>query len=264
MSSLRNFIDKKRNTGEKLLSIYLTAGFPTEAATVPLLKTIVKSGADFIELGVPFSDPLADGPTIQNASQVALQNGMTLSKTLRLLQEFTEKNSAPVLLMGYANPFLHFGWEKFLDHARQSGAGGLIIPDLPPEESEQLCQMANARGLDLIFLIAPNTPKERLTLIDRQTTAFIYAVSLTGVTGARDSLPEKSKIFLQNLRKTVSHPILTGFGISNAETARGVAPYCDGVIVGSAIIREIAKNPDPQAARDAVGKLVEQIKTALR
>ncbi len=263
MSSLRNFIEKKRNKGEKLLSIYLTAGFPTETATLQLLEMIAKAGADFIELGVPFSDPLADGPTIQNASQVALKNGMTLPKTLHLMKKFTEKNSTPVLLMGYANPFMHFGWKKLIAQAEQCGASGFIIPDLPPEESEQLCQMAKARGLDLIFLIAPNTPKERLALIERQTTAFIYAVSLTGVTGARDSLPDETKIFLQNLRESTDHPVLVGFGISNAATARSVAPYCDGVIVGSAVIREIAKNPDPQAARDAVGRLVKQIKHAI-
>ncbi len=263
MSQLREYMEKKRAAGEKLLSIYLTAGFPTAAATLPLLETIAAAGADLIELGVPFSDPLADGPTIQNASQVALQNGMTVSGALELLGEFTGRNPIPTLLMGYANPFLHFGWEKLLDAAQRRGARGFIIPDLPPEESEDFCELARRRDLDLIFLVAPNSPPARVARIVRRAAGFIYAVSLTGVTGARAVLPPETKSFLQNLRSRTDRPILAGFGIAGPESARSIIPYCDGVIVGSAVIKTIQAQPDLSAAKTAVAELVAGLKAAI-
>lgn len=262
-SNLRTYLDKKRRNGEKMLSIYLTTGFPTPEATLPLLNAIVDAGADLVELGIPFSDPLADGPTIQNAAQVALKNGTTLAKSLKMLADFTAAQSVPAILMGYSNPFMHYGWAKLMDDAKAAGAGGFIIPDLPPEESERICEMARKRDLDIIFLVAPNTPKSRIELVNSQSGGFVYAVSLTGVTGARDTLPPETRAFLERLRSQIVHPVLVGFGISNAETARAIAPYCDGVIVGSAVIRAIADAKNIDSAVANVRKLVGEIKSAL-
>ena len=263
VSLLRKTIAARLGCGDKLLSIYLTAGYPTPEATLPLLDAIVAAGADMVELGIPFSDPLADGPTIQNASQAALSAGMTLKGALRLLGEFRRAHETPAILMGYSNPFQHFGWELLLDKALQQGASGFIIPDLPPEESADLCKLVRGRGLDLIFLVAPNTPRVRIELINELAGGFIYAVTLTGITGAREKLPPETLRFLQDLRKISTHPILAGFGIANAETARRIAPYCDGVIVGSAVIHQIAAGKTLDESIRNVAALVSDIKAAL-
>ena len=264
MTILEKYIGDKRAKGEKLLSVYLTAGFPTIETTLPMLETIAEAGADLIELGIPFSDPLADGPVIQNASRTALQNGITLSRALEMLHSLSQRCHVPSLLMGYANPFFQFGWEKLLDHVREAGASGLIVPDLPPEESTPLTDLLSQRELELIHLAAPNTLPERLKHIDNLGGAFIYAVSLTGVTGVRDKLPAETQIFLQRLRQTTQRPILAGFGISNPETARLLAPSCDGVIVGSAIIQCIDKSPDLKTAREKTRQFIKELKLSLR
>jgi len=263
MSELRSYLENKIARGEKILSVYLTAGFPEPAATLPLLETLVEVGVDLIELGVPFSDPLADGPTIQAASQQALAAGTNMAMALEMLRKFRENYSVPVLLMGYANPFMQFGWEKLVQEAKSAGANGFIIPDLPPEESGDILAEMNRAGLDNIFLVSPNTPPERLRRIDSLTTAFIYAVSVTGVTGARETLPQQTADFLQSLRKRTRYPLLVGFGISNAKTAAEMSRYGDGVIIGSAVINRIAQSADLQSAQAAVFDFVREIKAAL-
>jgi len=263
MSALRNYLENKIARGEKILSVYLTAGFPEPAATLPLLETLVEAGVDLIELGVPFSDPLADGPTIQAASQQALAAGTTLAMVLEMLRKFRENHSIPVLLMGYANPFMQFGWKKLAQQAKSVGANGFIIPDLPPEESSNILAEMNRAGLDNIFLVSPNTPPERLRRIDSLSTAFIYAVSVTGVTGARETLPQQTADFLQNLRKQTRHPLLVGFGISNVKTAAEIGRYGDGVIIGSAVINRIAQSRELSSARKAVYDFVREIKMSL-
>lgn len=264
MSVLRSYLENKISRGEKILSVYLTAGFPDPAATLPLLETLVEAGVDLIELGVPFSDPLADGPTIQAASQQALAAGTTPAKVLEILRKFRENHTIPALLMGYANPFMQFGWEKLTQQAKSAGANGFIIPDLPPEESGDILTEMNRAGLDCIFLVSPNTPPERLRRIDSLSTAFIYAVSVTGVTGARETLPRQTADFLQNLRKQTRHPLLVGFGISNAKTASKMSRYGDGVIIGSAVINRIAQSRDLSDACEAVFDFVREIKKALK
>ncbi len=263
MHTLRDYLDAKISAGKKLLSIYLTAGYPTPEATLPLLEAIAQGGADLIELGVPFSDPLADGPTIQQASQIALKNGMTVAGALNLLKEFRRRHSLPVLLMGYANPFMQFGWERLVAEAAKAGAAGFIVPDLPPEESDFLHRLLKPHRLTLVYLAAPNTPTERLQRIDRLTGGFIYAVSLTGVTGAREQLPPETEEFLIRLRQVSGHPLLVGFGISGPESAARLAPYCDGIIVGSALIRRIEDSPDVPTAVARVREFVAGLRTAL-
>ncbi len=263
MLPLRQKLQAKLDRGEKLVSIFLTAGYPEPAATLPLLNTLVEAGADLIELGVPFSDPLADGPTIQMASQKALAAGATLAHALRYAKEFCGTTPTPLLLMGYANPFVQMGWKSVIESAAAAGVSGFIIPDLPFEESDFLQNDLTAAKLDLIHLVSPNTTPERIDRINALTQSFIYAVSVTGVTGARAQLPVETVSFIRKLRVSVSHPVLVGFGVSNAETARELAQHCDGVIIGSALIERIATAPDLASAQNNVFEFVSEIKRAL-
>ncbi len=263
MSELGNVLQEKIAAGEKLLSIYLTAGFPDAEATLPLLRALAEGGADFIELGVPFSDPLADGPVIQAASTQALSRGMSVAGSLELCAQFTRESELPVLLMGYANPFMKFDWQKLASAAKQAGVAGMIIPDLPPEESGQVQKILRSAGIELIFLVSPNTSDDRIALIDRLTGAFIYAVSVTGVTGARDSLPQQTTDFLQRLRRQTRHPLMVGFGVSNAAMARSLAAHADGVILGSSVIELIRSAASTEHACMRVREFVREIKAAL-
>jgi tryptophan synthase alpha chain len=253
---LQDYLKISRAQHRKLLSLFLTAGFPQSEATLPLLKLLGAAGADLIELGMPFSDPLADGPTIQRSSQIALQNGMTAKKVLAIAEAAKSQLRAPLILMGYYNPILQFGPEKFARAAAEAGVQGLIIPDLPPEESLALRETAGALGVSLIYLASPNTSEKRLALIDELTTSFIYAVSVTGVTGARENIANQASEFLQRLRQQVKHPVLVGFGVAGAADARQLSDYCDGVIVGSALLHQIEKHwPSTQSVSDFVGAL---------
>jgi tryptophan synthase alpha chain len=264
LSYLKSYLDDKIKNGEKILSIYLTAGFPTVDATLPLLETITSAGADIIEIGVPFSDPLADGPTIQQASQVALRNNISLPKIFEIISDLKIKHDIPVLLMGYCNPFLQFGWERLARSAEDSQISGFIIPDLPPEESGAVKPIFQQKEIDLIYLAAPNTPPERLRQIEQLSNSFIYAVSLTGVTGTRDKLPDQTKDFLIRLRQISKKNILVGFGVSNSATAQNLVHYCDGVIIGSAIIKLIQNSPEPADAKKRIFDFIKKVKGSLK
>jgi len=263
MLKLQEYFTNGPARERKLLSLFLTAGFPTPAATIPLLHLLADNGADLIELGMPFSDPLADGPTIQRTSQIALQNGITVKKVLQLVAEVTPRLRPPVILMGYYNPIFKFGPEQFVREAAQAGAQGLIIPDLPPEESRPLQDAAASAGLSLIYLVSPNTLPHRLQLIDELTTSFVYAVSITGVTGARDAVAATTMEFLQRLRRELRHPVLVGFGVANAADARLLASHCDGVIVGSALLNEIEKDGWLPAGRQKIAAFVQSLRAGL-
>lgn len=239
---LQNYLLNRRKENQKLLSLFLTAGFPQIDATLPLLRLLDESGADLIELGIPFSDPLADGPTIQRASQIALQNGVTLKKVLEMATAVKPQLQAPLILMGYYNPILQFGPQEFAQAAAEAGVQGLIIPDLPPEESWALRETAGRLGISLIYLVSPNTSAQRLRMIDELTTSFIYAVSITGVTGARENVANSAQEFLQMLRLQVRNPILVGFGVATAAEAHTLSAFCDGIIVGSALLTQIERN----------------------
>ncbi len=263
MNDLRERLVEKISKKQKILSIYLTAGFPEADSTVSLLRAIAENGADLIELGVPFSDPQADGPVIQQASQKALDAGMRVAKVFSILQEFRCFSTVPVILMGYANPFMKYGWRRCAEEAAAAGANGFIIPDLPPEESGDLTRLCRTNGLDQIYLITPVTPVTRIELINSLTSGFIYAVSITGVTGERRELPLETIQFLRRLRKTSRHPVLVGFGVSNQETAKSLAAESDGVIIGSAIIRLIAESKNTGEACEKVKAFVWMIKDSL-
>jgi tryptophan synthase alpha chain len=223
----------------KLLIPFVTCGYPTKARTLDLLRACAAGGADRIELGIPWSDPLADGPVIQETSRVALLNGTTMLDAFAIAGRFRE---APLLFMTYVNPVLQFGLPRFFSRAKAAGLAGVIIPDLPPEESDEARAAAAMGGVPLVYLCAPTCTDARIRLIDRLSRDFIYLVSVRGVTGARSGVASDLGAFVKRVRKFSKRPLCVGFGISTPADAHRVAAMADGVIVGSAILKR-AKNP---------------------
>lgn len=251
-------------TGEKALVPFLTAGDPDFETTEALVLCMAEAGADMIELGVPFSDPIAEGPTIQRASERALAGGANLRAILELVSRLRPKLEIPLILMGYANPLYAMGEERFSELAASVGVDGIIVPDLPPEEGAGLYDRCNARGIDCILLAAPTTTPERLVLLAEKTRGFLYYVSLTGVTGARGTIAEGVEEGVAAARKAGDIPVCVGFGISTPEHATQIGAYADGVVVGSAIVDRIEAAGSRDAAVDSVAKFVAQMKAGLR
>ncbi len=255
MSRITSTFTELKQQNRTAFMPYLVAGDPDMDTTRRLILAMERSGANLIELGIPFSDPMADGPTNQLAAERALKAGATLTNTLAMLKELRRESAIPVMLMGYYNPFFRYGLEKFCCDAAGAGADGLIIPDLQPDDADEIRPHANAVDLDTVFLVAPTSTPERLELVERESRGFVYAVSLTGVTGARDSLPPELAGFIAGARRIISLPICVGFGISTPEMAAEVAKIADGVIVGSAIVKRIAGAVD--AGTDPVPAVAE-------
>lgn len=246
-----------RQVGRAALMPYFTLGYPDPETSLNVIEAVARAGADLIELGVPFSDPLADGPTIQRSTQVALEHGVNVARCLEMAAELRARGVAqPLLLMGYYNPILAFGVERFVEAATEAGADGFIVPDLPPEEAGALEAACRAKERALVFLLAPTSTPERVALAAARTSGFLYLVSLTGVTGARDQLPPDLAAFVERVRAVAKTSLAVGFGISTPAQARAVGQIADGVIVGSALIDAAgqAENP-PQAAADFVAGL---------
>jgi len=257
----RTFVQLRKRRQKALIG-YITAGFPTRGDLPQLVRLLEKAGTDILEIGVPFSDPIADGPTIQHASQVALQQGATLGWVLTSVKRLRQNGiKIPLILMTYCNPVYSMGIERFFKAASAAGVDGTIFPDLIPEEADDYAHAARKYGLDLIYLAAPTTPKERIRMIAAQTHGFLYAVSLTGVTGTRRVLPIELPRFLKSIRAVCRKPIAVGFGISTPALARAAARHADGIIVGSALIREIEKSHN-NGFGDAV-RFVRHLKGAL-
>lgn len=225
--------------GYKALIAYLTVGYPDLETTRRAAIALASSGSDIIELGIPFSDPLADGTTIQRASHHALQNGITPQQCLTMAGQIHREINTPLVFMTYYNPVYHFGLDAFCRHCADAGVSGLIVPDLPPEEGLALEAVAEKNKLDLIYLLAPTSQEGRIRLVAEHSQGFIYLVSVTGVTGARDRLPEDLGGFIARVRKQTAKPLCVGFGISTAEQVQQMAEIADGVIVGSRIIQLI-------------------------
>ncbi len=236
MSRIAARLAQRRGEGRRALATFITAGDPTLDATVPALQALVRGGADIVELGVPFSDPEAEGPSIQRSSERALANGVALADVLQVATAFRRVDAdTPVVLMGYLNPLLRMGYEAFAKRAAAAGVDGVILVNLPPEEADAAQTTLAARGLDLIFLVAPTTRRERAEHIAARASGFIYYVSLKGVTGARHLDVADVERGVAALRAVSDLPVLVGFGIRDAESARAVAARADGVVVGSAL-----------------------------
>lgn len=237
---------------KKLLSAYLMPGYPQKDCTLSLLKSAEEAGVDLVELGIPFSDPLADGPVIQKAAQTAIENGMTPLVILSLVREFRHNSRMPIILMGYMNSFLNGIGPDFPAKLKEAGADGVIIPDLSFEESEKVRGQIVEAGLSIVFLIAPTSGDDRIGKIDAATTDFSYCVSVTGVTGARKNLVSTEVTdFLQRVRRTAVKPFVVGFGISTPETAHEISRFSDGIVVGSALLQKISQAPPGREAQNA-------------
>lgn len=221
---------------------YITMGYPSVETTLKVVPLLASSGCDIVELGIPFSDPLADGATIQRASYEALRQGVTPKLCFELVQELRQRVEIPLVFMTYYNPVLKFGLEQFCSKCAEVGIDGLIIPDLPPEEGQDLEKSTKRHGLDLIYLLSPASTEERIQLVTSRSSGFIYLVSLTGVTGARDKLPEELEGFVARVKERTEKPLCVGFGVSTPEQARRIAKIADGVIVGSRIIQLIKED----------------------
>lgn len=254
--NLNQVIKNKIKTGNKLLSVFVTAGFPERNATSEIILNLAESGVDFVELGIPFSDPIADGPVIQTASQTALQNGFQLRQIFFILEEVRKKSDIPIILMGYLNPIYSFGLFDFFSKASQFGADGFIIPDWPLEESAKKRDLLNDLDLDLIHLIAPNTPNDRILQIDSISTSFLYCVAYTGVTGQQNE--QMNHLFFESLKKKINHPFLIGFGVKNRNDFKTYTQFSDGVIIGSEFIRILQKS-DLQNRKQMIRMFVKNI-----
>lgn len=243
-----NRIDKTfkglKKVHKKAFIAYITAGDPSLEMTGKIVLALEKSGVDIIELGIPFSDPVADGPTIQAASQRALAKKASLKKIFAMVQALRRKTAMPVVFMTYYNPVFKFGLAKFFDACRKTGVDGVIIPDLSIEEAGESVALGKKNGIAVIFLIAPTSPMARIKEIAAKSRGFIYYVSLTGVTGARKKLPPEILSKVKSIKSVTDKPIAVGFGISDAKQARSIAVFADGVIVGSAIVKIIGEKKD--------------------
>lgn len=240
--------------GYKILIPYVTIGYPDIEATLRVVPLLADNSCDIVELGIPFSDPLADGITIQKASYKALQNRVTPTLCLEIATELSRKVKIPLVFMTYFNPVFNFGIDKFCAACIGAGVSGLIIPDLPPEESLELELASQRYGLDLIYLLAPNSTEERIKLVAERSRSFIYLVSVTGTTGVRDKLPEDLEIFVAKVRKIAKQPLCVGFGISTPEQIKQVAKVADGIIVGSKIVQLMEEDPSLLKLKDFVEK----------
>jgi len=250
--------------GELGLVAYLTAGDPSLAATEEIVLRAAEAGADVIELGVPFSDPVADGPTIQRASERALRVGTKLSKVIDLVSALRNKTEVPIVLFGYFNPILQMGLADFSRRAAKAGADGVLVTDMTPEESPEYCTAMHENGLDTIFLAAPTSTDERLRRIAEVSTGFLYVISRTGVTGAKDSLPEELPPMVRRVRKFTSLPIAVGFGISVPAQVTVLGGIADAVVVGSSLVAEIEKASSASDAAEAIAARVKKLKDAAR
>ena len=264
MKRIEEKFKQLKNQREKALIPFIAAGDPSLSMTKAMVLEMERQGADMIELGVPFSDPLADGPTIQKAYLRGLKNQTTLKDVINLIMELRKETEIPLILMSYYNLIYKMGESLFVQQAAQAGVDGIIVPDLPPEEGEFLQSMAEEDGIDTIHLIAPTTPDKRVQFIAQKGSGFLYYVSLMGVTGERENIAQNLTLSLQTIKSLTPMPISVGFGISSPQHVRSVSPWVDGVIVGSAIVKLIENNLDNPGLVDIVGKFVAGLKAATR
>ena len=262
MSRIQGTFEKLRKAGRKALIPYVTAGDPDPRATVPILHAMVQAGADVLELGVPFSDPMADGPVIQRSGERALKHHVGLDRVLAMVREFRAVDaSTPLVLMGYANPIEAMGQEAFIRAAHEAGVDGVIVVDYPPEECQEFARQLRQRGLDLIFLLAPTSTPERIAMIAQMASGYIYYVSLRGVTGVADIDLADVAGKIAQIRARTALPVGVGFGIRDGATARAICDIADAAIIGSRIIQEI--EAAPESARERVAAFLSGVRQAM-
>jgi tryptophan synthase alpha chain len=263
MSRIEKKFSELRTKGEKALICFLTAGDPSLEKTREIILGMEEAGVDCLEIGVPFSDPTADGPIIQAASQRALKNGATLANILDMIESIRKTSGIPIVLFGYYNPILSYGPERFAKKAKEAGVDGILVVDLPPEEAAELRQFTDPAGIDFISLIAPTTSNERVKQIAAHATGFLYYISITGVTGTAKPQIEEVKKDVERIRKVTQLPLAIGFGISTPEQAKEIAPYADGIVVGSAIVKMIAENSQQSDLVSVVSQYAREMKKAI-
>jgi len=262
VTRIGRLFERLRREGRCGMVAYLTAGDPTPDATPALVAALERGGADLIELGVPFSDPIADGPVIQRAGDRALRAGMTLAKVLDTARAIRRRSEIPLLLFTYLNPVLRYGFERLANDAKQAGIDGCLLIDVSVEEAEEYVRVMRAAGLDTVFLGAPTSTEERLRLVARYSSGFIYLVSRTGITGERDNIAESALPLIERMRAQTGLPLAMGFGVSKPEHVAALARHVEAVVVGSAVVRQIERDPagleafmrnltEPLAMRDA-------------
>ncbi|WP_299648078.1 tryptophan synthase subunit alpha [uncultured Jannaschia sp.] len=258
MTRIDDTFARLRATNRKAFVTYIMAGDPDTETTKRIVRGLGDAGVDVIELGLPFTDPMADGPTIQLAGQRALDGGMTLQGTLDIVRDLrAHDDTTPVVLMGYYNPIYSRGVDRFLEEAREAGVDGLIVVDLPPEEDDELCIPAQRAGLNFIRLATPTTDDRRLPKVLENTSGFVYYVSITGITGAGSASAEKVAPEVSRIKAATDLPVIVGFGIKTPDAARDIAAVADGCVVGSAIVDRIGKGDDVEAVLDYVRTLAE-------
>ena len=261
MSRIRDILSNPER--HKLLIPFFTSGYPTRAKSVELVRVALDNGADMVELGMPFSDPMADGSEIQLSSQTALDRGHTMADLFGTVTKVRSQSAVPLILMGYFNPVLAYGLERFSSRLAECGGDGLIIPDLPVDEAAQLAVPAERNGLSMVYLVAPTSSARRVAAIDRAATDFVYAVTVTGITGGRSRYRGETIGYLGELKRRLTKPFVAGFGVSSPESARQLARHADGVVIGSALIKTYRMAPHHQAGLKAVGRLLRSIRRGL-
>jgi len=265
MSRLEDVFARTAATGELALVAYLTAGYPTPAETVGLVAAAVDAGADVIELGVPFSDPMGDGPALQASNTAAIAAGMTVGRALEAVAEVRRAGIAvPIALRGFCNPFLHYGVERLLDDAVAAGVDAFVVPDLPANEADEWVEAAAARGLDLVFFTGPDSRPERRAYSAARASGFLHCLAPAAVTGTREDLDPRLLGYLSDARKATDLPLAVDVEGSSPERLRALRGHADGVVVGSAIVSRIGEEQDSDARRSAVHTLVSELKTACR
>jgi len=264
MGRIGKKFESLRAKNEKALVVYLTAGDPSLAVTKELIFGLEKAGVDILEIGVPFSDPTADGPVIQAASQRALKTGTTLAGVLKMVADFRLSSQIPIVLFGYFNPIFAYGVEKFARTASEAGVDGVLVVDLPPEEAHELRVYSDAAGLDFISLVAPTSGKDRMKTILKTATGFLYYISITGVTGTAAPKIEDIAREVSKIRKLTKMPIAVGFGISNAKQAKQIGAVADGIVIGSAVVKLIDENRNNHELIKIISDYAEEIKKVLR
>ena len=265
MSRISQCFENLKKDGQTALIPYITAGDPEPWVTVPVMHALVEAGADILELGIPFSDPMSDGPVIQKACERALKNDVSLKHVLDMVKQFREKDSdTPVVLMGYANPIEAMGYKAFAENAKQAGVDGVLTVDMPPEEANEFLPLMDKSGIDTIFLVAPTTSKERMAKIAKHAKGFIYYISIKGVTGSAKIDVAEVDAKLADLRSCTDLPLGVGFGIRDGKSAAAVSEVADAVVVGSTLVRCIEEHADkPEEIAAAVAGLLAEMRHAI-